>query len=190
MTNTKNDVIRVAGRLFAERGYHATSMRDLGKELGLLGSSLYAHIASKEELLVAVVEDGARLFETAAASLAGDTPPERLHSLISAHLTVLLDNPNQVRTFLSESRALDPVHRERIISSRDKYEASLRSILTEGAADGSFRADLDPKLDTIFILSVLNGVERWYKPDGSLDRDGLTEAVYEFVMRSICSPHR
>ena len=57
--NTHEDVVRAAGRLFAERGYHGTSMRDLGKELGLLGSSLYSHVSSKQDLLVEVVEEGA-----------------------------------------------------------------------------------------------------------------------------------
>ncbi|MFB3044452.1 MAG: TetR/AcrR family transcriptional regulator, partial [Acidimicrobiia bacterium] len=64
--NTRSDVVDAAGRLFAERGYHGTSMRDLGKELGLLGSSLYSHVDSKQDLLVAVVEEGARLFEASA----------------------------------------------------------------------------------------------------------------------------
>ena len=57
--NSRGDVVSAAGRLFAERGYQATSMRDLGKELGMLGSSLYAHVESKQDLLVEVVEEGA-----------------------------------------------------------------------------------------------------------------------------------
>ncbi len=58
--NSRDDVVRAAARLFAERGYHGTSMRDLGAELGLFGSSLYSHVGSKQELLVEVVATGAQ----------------------------------------------------------------------------------------------------------------------------------
>lgn len=185
MTHTRDDVIRAAGRLFAEKGYHATSMRALGRELGLLGSSLYAHISSKEELLVAVVEQGARLFEQAAARASGDRPDELLSSLVGSHLGVLLDNPDQVRTFLGEVHALDEPHRARVIAARDRYEGVFRNVLGAGVADGTFRADVDPKLAAIFVLSVLNAVERWYDPSGPIDRAGLTRQISEFVLRSI-----
>jgi AcrR family transcriptional regulator len=64
--NTLDDVVEAAGRLFGERGFHGTSMRDLGAELGLLGSSLYSHVGSKQELLLAVIEKGSRFFEASA----------------------------------------------------------------------------------------------------------------------------
>ena len=60
---SREDVVAAAGRLFAERGYHGTSMRDLGEELGLLGSSLYSHVGGKEELLVEVIRRGAATFQ-------------------------------------------------------------------------------------------------------------------------------
>ena len=92
--NTRDDVVRAAGRLFAQRGYHGTSMRDLGKELGLLGSSLYSHVASKQDLLVEVVEDGSRLFEESARRALGmsGTASDRLEALIAGHVDVVIDN--------------------------------------------------------------------------------------------------
>ena len=107
--------LRRGGRcrgLFAERGYHGTSMRDLGRELGLLGSSLYAHVESKQDLLVEVVEEGAPLpgFGGGGAC-AGGTAAERLRRLVAGHVAVVLDNSDVVRTFLNEARMLDEVHR-------------------------------------------------------------------------------
>ena len=171
--NTKADVVAAAGRLFAERGYHGTSMRDLGKELGLLGSSLYAHVESKQDLLVDVVEEGARLFEASAgvALEADGTAAERLRRLISGHVDVVLDNIDISRTFLNEARMLDGVHRKRVLEARDHYEKAFRSVLRQGVVDGSFRPDLDPKTASIFILSTLNAIERWYDPAGPLNRD-------------------
>lgn len=185
--NTRQDVVRAAGKLFAEKGYHGTSMRDLGKELGLLGSSLYAHVESKQDLLVSVVEEGAALFEAVAASaLAVDgTAVERLRALVDGHIEVVLDNIDVSRTFLNEARVLDEEHRSRVVKARDHYEQAFREVLAQGVAEGVFRPDVDPKLDSIFILSTLNAVERWYQPRGGLDRSGLVERLTLFALAGL-----
>ena len=185
--HTREDVVAAAGRLFAERGYHGTSMRDLGKELGLLGSSLYAHVDSKQDLLVDVVEEGGRLFDaSAAAALAEEGPaPERLQRLIAGHVDVVLDNLDVARTFLNEARVLDDAHRARVLEARDSYEQAFRDVIAEGIADGSFRSDADPKTASILILSVLNALERWYRPDGSLSRRELVDLITSFVTTAL-----
>lgn len=181
--NTRDDVVRAAGRMFADRGYHGTSMRDLGKELGLLGSSLYSHVASKQDLLVEVVEEGGRLFRTSAdrALAVEGSAEDRLVALVAGHVDVVIDNIDVARTFLNEARMLDPEHRGRVVDARDSYEAGFRQVISDGAGDGSFRADIDPKTTSIFILSILNAVERWYRPDGELDRDALIDELSRFV---------
>lgn len=185
--HSHEDVVRAAGRLFAERGYHGTSMRDLGKELGLLGSSLYSHVSSKQDLLVEVVEEGARLFEESAVkalSVEG-TAADRLEALVAAHVEVVVDNIDVSRTFLNEARMLDATHRARIVDARDHYEGVFRSVIGEGRNDGSFTAHIDPKIASIFILSILNAIERWYHVDGDLDRDALIEELTAFIMSAL-----
>jgi AcrR family transcriptional regulator len=185
--NSRADVIAAAGRLFADRGYHGTSMRDLGRELGLLGSSLYAHIDSKQDLLVEVVEEGARLFQDSArAALAVEGPAlDRLRALVSGHVDVVLANQDVVRTFLNEARMLDESHRSRVIAARDAYEQAFRDVIGVGVEEGSFRADVDPRIASIFVLSILNALERWYRVDGELDRNGLVEAILDFVVTGL-----
>ena len=180
-------MVAAAGRLFAERGYHGTSMRDLGRELGMLGSSLYAHVESKQDLLVEVVEEGARLFQDSAeeALARGGTAAERLRRLVAGHVAVVLDNSDVVRTFLNEARMLDEVHRARVVDARDAYEAAFRAVVADGVEDGSFGAGTDPKMASIFILSILNAVERWYRSDGALDRAGLVDAIVTAATRGM-----
>jgi len=185
--NTRADVIEAAGRLFAERGYHGTSMRDLGKELGLLGSSLYSHVDSKQDLLAEVVAEGAALFDAsarAALAVEGDAAT-RLHALIAGHVAVVVDNIDVARTFLNEARVLDPGHRGPIVAARDRYEEAFRTVLREGRSDGSLSADIDPKIASIFILSILNAVERWYRTDGDLDRDQLVAQLSRFAVAAL-----
>lgn len=187
--NSRDDVVRAAGRLFAERGYHGTSMRDLGKELGMLGSSLYSHVSSKQDLLVEVVEEGARLFEASAerALALGGSPADRLRALIAGHVDVVVDNIEVARTFLNEARMLDSGHRRRVLAARDHYETAFRGVIAAGVGDGTFRAGLDEKTTAIYILSILNAVERWYDPAGELDRDALVESLFSFVSAALAS---
>lgn len=186
---SRDDVVRAAARLFGRRGYHGTSMRDLGRELGLMGSSLYSHVSSKQELLVEVVESGAALFqESAEKALAGEgTATERLRRFVAGHIEVVLDNVDATRTFLNEARALDPEFRRPIIEARDLYEGELRTLLGEGVRSGEFRSDLDPKTAGIYILSILNAVDRWYHDDGPLDRDCLVTSIVDFTTTGIAA---
>lgn len=185
--NTREDVVRAAGRLFADRGYHGTSMRDLGKELGLLGSSLYSHVSSKQDLLVEVVEEGARLFEASAESAleVEGTASQRLEALIAGHVDVVVDNIDVARTFLNEARLLDDEYRQRIVAARDHYEEAFRSVIREGVAEGSFDSSVDAKTASIFILSILNAIERWYRSDGELDRDALVNELSTFARSAL-----
>jgi AcrR family transcriptional regulator len=179
--NSRDDVVSAAGRLFAERGYHGTSMRDLGNELGLLGSSLYAHVTSKEDLLVAVVERGAALFGASAAAAEGKTGADRLRALIRGHVDIVIDHLDEVRTYLNEARFLDDAHRRRIVGARDAYEAEFRAAIAGGLADGSLDWDIDPKLGGIMVLSILNALERWYDPSGALAREELVDRIWSFL---------
>ena len=185
--NSHEDVVRAAGRLFAERGYHGTSMRDLGKELGLLGSSLYSHVSSKQDLLVEVVEEGARLFEASAekALAVEGTAADRLEAFVAGHVEVVVDNIDVARTFLNEARMLDVSHRARIVDARDHYEGVFRSVIRDGRSDGSFAADTDARTTSIFILSILNAIERWYHPDGELDRAALVAELTRFIRTAL-----
>ncbi len=181
--NRRAEVISAAGRLFAQKGYHGTSMRDLGRELGVLGSSLYSHVDSKQNLLVEVVESGAALFQESAdeAMRASGDAAIRLHALIAGHVGVVLDNLDVARTFLNEAGMLDGDHRSRVIAARDAYEATFRRVLGQGVEEGRFRKDLDVNMASIMVLSTLNAFEGWYRPNGGIDRNELIEELNRFV---------
>lgn len=162
-------------------------MRDLGKELGLLGSSLYAHVESKQDLLVEVVREGARLF-AASSKNALESPgssADRLATLIRGHVDIVLDNRDIARTFLNEARMLDDDYRERIVGARDSYEEAFRTVINAGVSEGVFRRDVDPKTASIFVLSVLNAIDRWYDPTGPLDREALGDSIKAFAMTGL-----
>ncbi len=181
--HSRESVIQAAGKLFALRGYHGTSMQDLGNELGLFKSSIYSHVSSKEDLLLEVVRRAERLFNESAqkALESGGGEAERLRALITGHLWVILDHRDEASTFLNEARALDEPYREAVIAARDGYERLFRQVIRAGIRSGEFVQGTDPVMTTIFILSILNAVGRWYRPGGRLERQELAREMWGFV---------
>lgn len=184
---SREDVVRAAGRLFAERGFHGTSMRDLGSEVGLLGSSLYSHVAGKHELLVEVVRRGAELFQRLAEDvLSTDTEAtDQLRMLIAGHVRIVVDNLDEARTILNEARFLAPEERAPIVDMRNRYEDAYRTVIARGVERGEFDRSVDPAFGAINVLSLLNAIERWYRPDGAMGPADVAAAMSRFVERGL-----
>lgn len=183
----KDDVIEAAGRLFAERGFHGTSMRDLGTELGLEGSSLYSHIVGKNELLVEVISRGAAMFQGLADDVvAGEEPADhQLRALIAGHVRIVVDHLDEARTFLNEARFLpEPAHTS-VVEMRRRYQAVFADVIERGISAGTWRSDVDPQLAAIFALSVLNALDRWYRRSGRRGPDEIASDIYGFVTKGI-----
>src|ERR1700759_1381531 len=89
MPSRREELTQIAARLFAERGYQGTSLADLASALGVQKPSLYHHIASKEDLLWEVAQDGAAAFHAALAGLPSAPAPERIRLALRAHLAVV-----------------------------------------------------------------------------------------------------
>lgn len=183
----RDDIIAGAGRRFATHGYHGTSMRDLGDDLGILGSSIYSHVGGKQELLIAVVERGAGFFDEAAreATATESSPLDMMRGLIAGHIGVLLDHRPEARTYLTEVDFLDPAEQRRVNDIRDRYEEAFRSTIASGVADGVFREDCDPRLAAIYILSILNAMDRWYDERGRLGKEDVVDDILRFVSAAL-----
>lgn len=184
---TKEDVVRAAGRLFAQRGFHGTSMRELGRELGMFGSSLYSHVDGKNQLLIEVIRSGAALFQGLADEVAtgGGTASQQLRGLVAGHVRIIVEHIDEATTFLNEARFLPEGDRAEVVAMRDRYEDAYRRVLNAGVASGEFRSDLEPALQAILILSVLNALERWYSPDGNRSPEEIADDLHQFIMKGI-----
>ncbi|HET7725941.1 MAG TPA: TetR/AcrR family transcriptional regulator [Candidatus Limnocylindrales bacterium] len=177
-----------ASELFRERGYAATSVRDIAKALDIQGASLYAHVASKEDVLWAIVDRVATAFEAAVAGAeagAGDRDPvDRLRAFVRAHVHVICADPGASSVFVHEWRHLSDDRRAAILERRDAYERRLRGRIADGIADGVF-AMVDPALAATFLLTALNGIPTWYRREGHLSPDQLADAWADLAVRSL-----
>ncbi len=184
---TRDDIVIGAGRRFGMYGYHGTSMRDLGDDLGILGSSIYAHVGGKHELLVAVVERASGLFDASADEAVSRRlgPSDTIRALIAGHIDVLIDYAPEAKTFLDEAVYLEPEDRARVTKARDGYEAVFRETIQRGVDVGEFDSAVDPKLAGIYILSVLNATLRWYDPSGPMSRSELADDIHRMIIHGI-----
>jgi len=174
----------VAGRLFSERGYHATSMRDLASELGMQGGSLYAHISSKEDLLVEIVQTAAGQFDTALLTLRGDAMPadRKLREAMERHIRVVADNMESATVFFHEWKHLSPGAYTRVTDWRDTIDAFYRDLVTQGIEEGTFRRDLDVKMTANLILSAVNWAYTWYRPGGRLSPRDVAQQYADVLL--------
>ena len=173
------EIIEAAAQVFAERGYHGATTQDIADILHIRQASLYYYVPSKEAALELVCIQGvAGFFETAQAIAAGPGKArEKLAGLIRAHMVPILDRGNFVRVFLTQRQFLPNRSRRRVGKWSRGLEKIFETVIRDGMRKGEFRGDLDPRLTTLAILALANGVSSWYgKENASVERIG-TEFV-------------
>ncbi|GHF35182.1 AcrR family transcriptional regulator [Deinococcus metalli] len=183
----REQILDTASTLFSERGYHATSMRDLAGELGMQGGSLYAHISGKEELLIEIVNRASRQFDTALFSLRDvPLPPgEKLREAMRRHVQVVADNMESATVFFHEWKHLSPSAYARVTGWRDSIDAFYRELITQGIDAGAFRRDLDPKMTAYLVLSAVNWAYTWYRPGGLLGPGDVADTFADMLLRGL-----
>jgi len=193
-TARRREIEDVASSLFCERGYAGTSVRDIARALDIQGASLYAHIASKQDVLRTIVERMASRFEHAAddalQSVQGGPAADaatRLAALVRAHVEVLTDDLERATVFVHEWRSLDPGSRARMADRRDAYERRFRSVIADGVETGAFAA-VDPTAAGAFILTALNGLVAWYGPDHRLTPAQVADIYADLAVRAVTGP--
>jgi AcrR family transcriptional regulator len=184
----KDQIYAVAERLFSRNGYHATTMREIARELEIEGGSLYSHITGKQELLYQIVLRASHKFVRAGRAAAGspDAPADQLRAFMRQHLAIIAASVDGAVVYFHQWRHLEPEQRATITAHRDEYESYLRRILSAGVACGQFAAG-DERLLSKFIFSALNWTYQWYRPDGPLSAEQLADAYYEYVMAGLAA---
>jgi AcrR family transcriptional regulator len=170
VTARRQELTREASRLFAERGFHGTSMDALAQALGVQKGSLYSLVGSKQELLYATMSEGARAFHAALDVVPERAPAtERVRLALRGHLRVVAEQLDVATVFTREWRYLEGEHREEIVSERRRYEERWRALFREGLEGGDLRTDLDAAAATLLVLSAANWAYTWLKPGRDTD---------------------
>ena len=184
MSARKIELTRAAARLFAERGYHGTSVGDLADALGVQKGSLYSHIEAKSDLLWEVAREGSEAFHAALDAIPEDGPAvERIRAALRAHLRVVAEQLDIATVFVREWRYLDGERKEQFVKERRRYEERFRALFREGREHGELRADLDDEAAALLVLSAANWAYTWLWP-GS-DTDALADRFTTVIVDGI-----
>jgi TetR/AcrR family transcriptional regulator, cholesterol catabolism regulator len=182
----KEQIIQIAERLFRDKGFMATSMRDIAGELDIEAASLYNHIKSKDEILETICFKMADQFLKAIDEVNDIyfNAEEKLRMAIRNHVSIICLDLNASSVFLHEWRHLNEPKLSEFISLRNKYENAFKAILENGVDENAFDV-IDQKFAVLTILSALNWITEWYKPGGNMTPNEIADHLADFILTGL-----
>ncbi len=180
---TRDEILEAAAQIFRQKGYHAASMADIAQAVNLQKASLYHHVSSKQEILLALLDRAldiliARLEKVLAES---QSPAEKLRQAVRSYVEILVEHRDLATVLLIEFRALEESLRQQHVPRRDAFEALWRDLILEGIQVGDF-ATTDPSLAVKGMLGMLNWLVIWYRPDGPRSPQQIADCFADLLL--------
>ena len=184
---TREDILEAAAQVFRQKGYHGASMEDIARAVNLQKPSLYHHVSSKQDILLALLNRALELLLERLSPISSQGIPadKKLQQMIRVYLQILAENTDLSSVLLFEHRSLERKQHARHVPHRDRFEALWRDVVEEGVASRLFVCD-DPALATRAILGVLNWTITWYHPDGALEIDEIADRYSTLLLNGLC----
>ncbi|WP_219509327.1 TetR/AcrR family transcriptional regulator [Nonomuraea ceibae] len=185
------EIQQVAVSLFAQKGYAATGIRELGRAAGITSATLYHYAGSKEEILTGIMRACLEeLLRSAREAVGGSADPAvRLARLVRVHVGLCALNPLTAKVTDQEIRALTADDHRLLVGLRDDYESIFAGVIEDGMSTGVFRL-ADQRVARLALLEMCNGVANWYRPDGRLGVAELQDQFVELACRLMGAPAR
>ncbi|MCS6904856.1 MAG: TetR/AcrR family transcriptional regulator [Bacteroidia bacterium] len=185
----KEEILEQAALLISEKGYEATTIRDIAESVGIEPSSVYSHFDSKEDILWEIALSCANQFIEGITSIVESdlTTRSKLTAMIIAHVEILTRNLNAAAIFLNEWRHFSEPRRSDFAHLRDIYEAKFRAVIAQGIEQNALR-EVDEKFGALTILSALNWTYQWYKPSGEMKPKEIGEKLAELLLNGLVKP--
>lgn len=186
--SNRNAIKRAAASMFSQRGYYATSLRDIAKKVGVTLGTIYHYFPSKEDLLAELIDDAmVPLMETVDqidGRLATDPPSTVLAWMVEVFILGTLERLGTAMVADVELRALTGRSHSRAIGQRDAYQEAMERVVEAGVERGEFEVQ-DLKLAVYAILSACNGVPRWYRPGGRVPDEEIARRYAQIALRIV-----
>jgi TetR/AcrR family transcriptional regulator, cholesterol catabolism regulator len=186
---TAQRLFDTAAALFFEKGFAATTTREIAAAVGIQQASLYYHVSGKEDLLhqICVSSLEQLLAEVEGAVLESANPLERIRILARTHVRAILKHQIRYVTMLNEMRALSEPHRAEVVALRRNYANMVRSLIEEAQAAGSIRNDIPSRYLYLALLNVLNWAMLWYRKGQMLSEEELARMFTSIYLAGAAS---
>lgn len=183
---SRDEILRAAAQIFQEKGYHAASMQDIAEAVELKKGSLYHHVSSKQEILLALLDEALDLIieRLQAVEAKNLSPSQKLRQSMQAYLSFLAENRSLSSVLILEHKSLQPEFSDLHIPRRDHIEQIWREIIEEGVSCGEFQSQ-QPALTTKALLGVLNWAITWYREDGPLSPNEIADHFADLFIQGL-----
>lgn len=179
-------ILRVSAQIFAQRGFEATSIRDISRTTGVSLSGLYYYFESKQHLLYLIQNEAFTLVVERLKTRLESTPDplEHLRLLVQNHIEYFLSHPNEMKVLSHEEEALDEPYRERIQAIQRRYYSLARAIFDSLATEGLAPA-INPRVAVLSLFGMMNWPYKWHKVEVDPDSQELTAAIVGIFLHGI-----
>jgi AcrR family transcriptional regulator len=187
---TRDDILDAAAQVFRQKGFHGASMSAIADAVNLQKASLYHHVASKQEILLALLDRALEMLTEHIAAISIQELPadQKLRLMIRAYLSALAENADLTTVLLFEHRSLDKKTHARHVPQRDKFEGLWRDVLNEGVRTRVFDCP-DTGMAVRALMGIMNWTLTWYRPDGnrSIEQvaDGYADLLFNGLLKQL-----
>ena len=182
----KDHITHVARNLFREKGYSATTMRDLASTVGIEAASLYAHVKSKESILQQICFNMADQFMAITVLVGKEkiSVENKLILAIEKHVEVIVNNTDASAVFLHDWKHLSEPHLTKFKLMRNKYELFYVDLIRSGEKNKTFK-NIDEKFVTMTLFSAMNWMYDYYKPSGKMKPKEIADHLAELILKGL-----
>ncbi len=172
----------MAALVFSQKGYRASTILDIGRQLGTTSAALYYYFESKQEILSELIGRPIQQLEAMSSEVAGSTlsNQDKLSEIVHRHIEMMLQQRELFTIFLRERVELEPIHAKRLSDLEERYYHTIRNLVMKAQGNGELR-DVNPQLAALAIIGMTNWVLRWYRPDGSLDGSQIAAGLVDVI---------
>jgi len=184
---TYDRILKEATWLFAQRGYSASSMRELANAVGIRKATLYHHVSSKEELLFQIMYRLAKQMHESIKPLLHNseiTSADKIRQALKIHFDSIATNRLEVTIAVLERRTLSGEYRQKVREAVTQYETDFQNLIAEGIKRGEV-VDMDMAVATQAILGMCNSIVQWYSPSSGYSMDEIASMLTNIILRGI-----
>jgi AcrR family transcriptional regulator len=187
---TPEGIIAISSRLFQEQGFHATSLEQVARELGVTRPALYHYFRSKQDILYGIHRTaqhrlGLAIDEVQAQHL---TPREAIAAILRNHALTIIENAHLVGVMFQEEAGLPARRRNQLREARREYARSFAEVYEQGVKQGQF-IEMDPLLAAFLMFGACNWISNWYRPGRwtpAMVADSISTLLMQGVLRDPC----
>jgi AcrR family transcriptional regulator len=183
---TRDDILDAAAQVFRQKGFHGASMSDIAASVNVQKASLYHHVKSKQEILLALLDRALVMLTNHIAAIAAQeiSADQKLRQMIRAYLSALADNTDLTSVLLFEHRSLDKKSHTRHVPQRDKFEELWRNVFKEGVRAKVFECK-DVDMAVRALMGVMNWTLTWYRPEGEKSIEEISDQYADLFFKGL-----